>query len=45
MQCKWLIVSIIMAEDFWGTGFGIWGTNKKGDFEEMRGGKLVESGQ
>ena len=45
MQCKWLIVRIIMAEDFWGTGFGIWETNKKGDFEEMRGGKLVESGQ
>ena len=34
-----------MAEDFWGTEFGIWETNKKGDLEEMRGSKLMESGQ
>jgi hypothetical protein len=34
-----------MAEDFGGTRFGIWETNKKRDFEEMRGSKLVESGQ
>ena len=34
-----------MAENFGGTGFGMLGTNKKGDLEEMRGSKLVESGQ
>jgi hypothetical protein len=45
MQCKWLSVRIIMAEDFWGTEFGIWGTEKKEYWGGMKGGKLVESGQ
>ena len=45
MQCKWLIVRIIMAENFWDAGFGMWRTGKRWGWEEMRGSKRRERGR